>query len=465
MGLFPFGFCLIALILIVVWKNKKMEAMFKAFFVFELVLSCGRFNYGYLFILGGNEIAYNDVLLAILFILAIYVILRRGYANRKLFQVSVVLLLVIAVGIVRCYMNPADVVVIDYSHSWDKYFRGFSSQLTKVHYSKQSLLMYFRVIIFITIINAAKIIFKHNDWINIGNEVLKYLKISIIYGIIEIFMKFVLHVDMNTYLNWFFGKGISTGGGVTRLQGICREPSYYALALFNFILLSLIFNFINNKKKIDWWIITAIFIGCISTSFSFLICLVAIVILWLIMRSNIIQNRQRTLIFVAIFAISFITLFVITRNEFINYASSSSYEVLNRIAEAILQIKKGIMGSYILGTDYSSEASRLIGGIISFKAGLSRPIFGLGLGTVYCVTGLIAIFANIGISGLVLWIYLLFGVFTTKIKRTAVLALLLPVLFCNDLYTLYDTSYILIIPLLAYYFTNYYGGEKNAVKQ
>lgn len=464
MGLYPFGYLFIGVLCFTIIRTKNILKLFKKFIFIELVFACARMNYGYLFRLGGNEIEYNDILLGVLLVLSIYVLLRTGM-NLKMFNISFMLLAVIGIGIVRCYMFPANVLVLDYNHSWDWYFRGDSSQLTAVHFSGQSILMFIRVLIVVFILNAARRIITGKEWINIGIKVKNVMHIIIIYGVLEIILKFVFNMELNHYLNLFFGRGVSTGGGITRLQGLCREPSYYALGLFNFVILSLLLNKLLGKKNIvDIWMILAIFIGCLSTSFSFFICIVAVILLWNILSDNVLKSNIRVKRIFILVSCTILIITVLFNQRFLAFAGASPINVLNRTAEAVVQIKNGLSGMFILGRDYSSEASRLIGGILSFKAGMNCPLFGLGLGTVYCVTGLIAIFANIGICGLLLWIVMLFRVYIKPIGWELICIVLLPVLFCNDLYTLYDTSYLLILPLLSMCVNNNIGEQINEHK-
>jgi hypothetical protein len=458
MGIQPFGFILLMVILCIIIKNKQVSAVFKIFFMVEMIFACGRLNFGYFIKIGGREIEYNDVLLGILFFLSIYVIAVKRKINKRLFFVSSLLVLSAAIGIIGCVVFPANVSVVDFSHSWDLYFRGDSSQLMPAHYSIQAVLMFIRVVIFAVIMNAAVGEFDYNTWMDIAGNVLKFLRAILVYGVIEAIAKFVLKIDTNEYLIWFFGRGISTGGGVTRLQGLCREPSYYALALFNFMVLSLFMRKAKGEKRLyDNWMIVATIIGCISTSFSFVLCLGSVLLLWMVLKMNAYEKKMtiKHIIIVAILIVIMLT--VVNSDGFIQMMSSSSFTVFRRVATSITQIRSGISGSYLENRTYSSEASRLIGSIISLRAGLSRPLFGLGIGTTYCFSGLVSIIANIGLIGLFLWLYMLFRAYVGKINWKLGCCVLLPVLLLSDLYTLYDTGYLIIIPLMAF------SSGKNAV--
>jgi hypothetical protein len=108
-----------------------------------------------------------------------------------------------------------------------------------------------------------------------------------------------------------------------------------------------------------------------------------------------------------------------------------------------------VNGTYTLGDDYSSEAVRLISSTETFKATLSRPIFGLGIGTAYSVSGIISILSNIGFLGLYIWYRLLTTEYYKTKNKILIIIILTPIIFTGDMYSLYDTSYLLLIPLIA----------------
>ena len=72
-------------------------------------------------------------------------------------------------------------------------------------------------------------------------------------------------------LNSIFGRGIATGESAFRLQGFSREPSFYALALYNVIVLFILkIGTTGDIVKYIYWILASILIGVISGAFSFL---------------------------------------------------------------------------------------------------------------------------------------------------------------------------------------------------
>lgn len=451
MTIYPFGYILIIWICCSIIREKTIRGIFYRLFVIELFFALSRMNYGYFIQIGGSELDYNDVLLGILFMISILIISKEPVIPGNTGRSSIFLLLSVLCGMVISYIAPANVTVIDYNHSWDLYLRGSLSQMQQVAFSSQSIMMFFRVLIFVLILNVAYKYFEAEDWIDILNDVMPFMRLLIVYGLLELLLKFGIGINVNAWFNWFFGRGISTGGGLTRLQGISREPSYYALALFNFMVLSLAKYYIDDSKRDRnvnvFWMILAAALGFASSSFSFLVCLVGFLLVWTYLK-NFNRESFSTMHWALFVALIGVTMLIFS-DSFLGMATNSDAEILNRIAESVGVIKKAFTNTLVVGEDFSSEAARLGGGILSLKAGLCRPLFGLGIGTTYCVTGLICIFANIGIVGLCVWLKLLFGEYGENIPKLLVVFMLFPVLFCNDLYTLYDTSYTLIIPVIS----------------
>lgn len=452
MGIHPFGYIMLLIIAYIVYKSKTVNEMFSNFLIFELFFGVNRLNYGYFMKIGGSELEYNDTLLGILFFLSLYILIKNGHnLKRKLCIYSLALVAVVLVGMLVCYIKPVRVMVVDYNHSWDYFFRGYNGQLNYVLFTQQSVLMFFRLVIFLFILNTTSKIIYEDEWVVIAKTVLKYSKYLMIYGLFEIIMKFIIHIDLGPYLIDIFGRGVSTGGGIDRLQGLCREPSYYALGLFNYIILSIcniiICDNISLQKYI--WILIALLIGCISSSFSFLICLISILFFIYNVNKNKLSHNTKLIFFICFVIMISLFIVVYSFDEVQNYLCDSSLVWSQRIGESIKQIKNGVNDTYVLGQDFSSESVRLVGGILTFKAAMTSPVFGLGIGTSYCVMGIFAIISNIGLVGFILWLRTVFFVYPRNNNVHWVLVILLPVFFANDLYTLYDTSYVLLAPIIS----------------
>lgn len=440
----PFGVALIIVIITTIIISRSSLQLFRNFLILEFIFSIFKLNYGYFFKLGGTEIQYGEIILALVFSSAA---LHLGVSkiNRPTLFHSAVLVLVTITGIIGVWLVPADVSVIGFNNygGWDGYLRGELTNMAPVTFSMQSLLMLARVCFFVIVLVAAKSVLTRKDWLQIFELLVLVAKVMIIFGLFEILIRFALNYDLNLLLNQIFGRGISTGGALTRLQGLSREPSHYALALFNMMILFMLRMKIRNKFGNEIiWLGLILLIGTLASTFSFFIAVLSALLLF-----SMINSTTAGKVHVGNLAIYSLGLLLAVAG-FLFYSWSMSSGLMLRIIEAGVQAQNGLTGAYVIGEDYGSEASRIIGMIESFNSYLARPFFGLGLGTTYCVSGIISILSNVGLLGLIIWFRLLTVHYFPLSNFFLAVGLFLPITVTNDLGALYDTAYLALIPLL-----------------
>lgn len=440
----PFGFGLMFIIIGTVIVSRTSSELFKNFLKLELTFSIFKLNYGYFFKLGGSEIQYGDIVLALLFLSAL-LHLSVSRLHRESAVGSIILILVVVSGIIGVWFFPANVSVIGFDSygGWDGYLRGELTNMAPVSFSMQSILMLLRVFFFVVVLVAIKSTLTETDWIRSLEIFTIFAKALIVYGLLEILIRYIMNFDLNDLLNQFFGRGVSTGGGQTRLQGLSREPSHYALALFNMMILFMVRMRVRKQSGNDAiWLCLIVLIGSLANTFSFFVVGLSAVLLFSALSATNLGKVNFTYLFVYGLAALFALLL------FLIYSWTQNSGLSMRIIEAGIQAQNGINGSYVIGEDYGSEASRIIGMIESFNSYLARPIIGLGLGTTYCVSGFISILSNIGFLGLVVWLRLLTVSYFKLPNPLTTLCVFLPILVTNDLGALYDTAYLAIIPLI-----------------
>lgn len=452
----PFGYIFTGILVWIVYSSITSIGsissikLFKKLLVVEMVFTVTKFNYGYFFYFSGIEIQYGDVVLGLLFIVSIFI-------KTKVMSRSVNLLyLSICIGIALLFAFPSNVEIVSFKYgSWDSYFRGVVGQLSSPVLSIHSFLMFFRVIIFCRILQVAKTVINDETWVKIAHKVFNISKVTVVgIGIIEFIIK-AKGFSTNIFLNYLFGRGIATGNSIGRLQGLAREPSYYSDALFIFIVLVYLLRSIDDKKRYfvhyDIWIVLAVSIGVASYSFSFVWLLFTLMILYNAYSVEIKEHVPRWRMLKGYFLgfALIICCYIVFSDSFYNYAVSSEFTYMRRVGEAIVQLKNGINGTYVLGLDFSSESVRLNGSIITIQAFLTRPIFGLGMGTAHCISGIVEILSNTGIVGLLLWTYVVMHDYPSsqRARKIAYLFLISGV-FIYDMSFMYETYFVIIIPLI-----------------
>ena len=415
MQIFLFGYIFIAILIIILLKSKSIKELFKNYFILEAIYSLARINVGYFIKIGTMEIEYHEILLALLFILSIFILAKNRKVNKNCFTTSLLLLFSVIIGMVLCYFWPSNEYVVDFSHSWDKYVLGDFTQLSRVSFSIQAYFMFFRLLIFLFLLNIIRIYYTKDEIIQIAKRIHKYLKYFIIFGVIEFICAYIFNYNITTFIDWFFGRGKDTYNTIIRLKGLSREPSYYAIGLYNFILLSMYISYFDNKKY-DGWILISLFLGFISTSFSFILCIISIIVQYIFIIINKSSKDRKMLIIISIFMFLIILTYIVFSDNFILYISNSNINILNRLSDLLGKVKNYMGGYSDLYFNGRSETVRICGSIMTLKAGLSRPLFGLGIGTSFCLIGLVSMFSNIGLIGLITWIILMYKKYTSNIN-------------------------------------------------
>jgi hypothetical protein len=243
------------------------------------------------------------------------------------------------------------------------------------------------------------------------------------------------------------------------LQGLSREPSHYALALFNMMILLMVRIKVRKRYGKDIiWLGLILLIGSLANTFSFFVAALSALLLFSTMNAT--NAGKLNISYLVVYGMG-ATLAVL---GFLIYSWSQNSNLSLRIIEAGIQAQNGISGSYVIGEDYGSEASRIIGMVESFSSYLARPIIGLGLGTTYCVSGIVSILSNIGLLGLVVWIRLLTVHYFRLPNLLTTVGIFLPILVTNDLGALYDTAYLAIIPFIFLANRNMYFGDLRTVR-
>ena len=131
----------------------------------------------------------------------------------------------------------------------------------------------------------------------------------------------------------------------------------------------------------------------------------------------------------------------------LSYAGSNY--VLHRLSDA-LDLINGLISMEAGNLAYSSNSIRLYG--IRYTLGIfcDRPILGVGIGNVFCDSGVVSLIASVGILGTMAWfIYLLSWVgIEWKLKLQLIVACftlyVLPNLFANSI----ECMFLIIIPFL-----------------
>lgn len=409
--------------------------------IMDATINLLRINFGYFAEFRGEELMLAEVSLLTSCIVSLFYI-GRLKINYKVLIYSSALFMTTVCGLFMLSISPSEFAVVGYNNSgWDGYMRGAYENKATPQFELQNIKMLIRTGVYIYLVVVVWSLLNKEDW----KYILKKLnKIFIFYLIIcfsELILKRGIGIETTDLLAKIFGLGRSTGVDLGRLQGLSREPSYFAIALF-FMSLVFILNYhlttpkqFHKSKSITIMILLSI-LAVQSGSLSAVAFIFAILLYFLSFKSP----RK---IMSALLIVSIVSLIIVLITPYVEIFQ----RIFDRIMLAQSALVKAIEITYDIGIEYSSELTRIVSIVESAKAIVSRPIFGLGIGSVYSTSGLISIVASVGALGFMLWTFFLFrSQFPLPILR--VVAIILPFLFLSDTATFYDTAFMYLVPLI-----------------
>lgn len=382
---------------------------FKNMLFLLLMFNLYNVNIGYIAVLGGIGITYIDFI-TIAMAFACFIKMKNSYeVDKSIISAYILLALSIVVGVIFLFFFPSSSPVLSYTGNWDSYFKGNTAMLASPTFSKQSILQFIRLTVFVYIISIVKREVTIEEWRALVGKLIRSSWYMLPLFLIEFFTVLtgsdLFTKTRNTLFDfWYIDME-------KRLCGFSTEPSYYAISIFLIIAMNMLClrnEVLNSKEKRAIYVIISLYfvIGFFSGAFSFLLAVVALVILFLKEK----LTRKGMVLFVMAIGLA---ISVVAHNftECTKTLLNSDVTVLNRLGNTFSAIIAFFTGSNIV---YTSESTRILSIFITGKAWLTRPLFGLGIGTTVCFSGIVSILATIGVVGFLLWYHLVFHCYPNK---------------------------------------------------
>lgn len=400
---------------------------------------------GYFLMVGGREIGYSDLTLVITSITAIVYLLSENRINRNQFLVSLLIIVTVLLGVVHTMISTPNTKIIDYSTGWDAYLYGYV-ELSDASITAQTILMLIKFLLYL--LNSYVVIrFGYADLRQITGICKALIKVHITYALVEVATKYILRTNALTeFRNIFFGLGGSTessfrtrGSGVA-IYGWTREASHLTEVMFLFLVMCILTKDIKNQKV---WMLFAAVIMAASMSFSTLMYVVCIVLLFIVVYGVKINKRTFAVIFLGCCAVVGLG-YVLVNNEYYMGRLSGFFADSAQILSGVTSFSREMV---------TSSKVRLMGITETLKGFFERPLFGLGLGTAYCNSGIVSLLSNIGLVGTGLWIYycVRFGISNRRVSQILAIffaVLILPNVIKGGLGMLYATYNLLFASLV-----------------
>lgn len=437
----PIGICFIVLFVLIKISKRNTCQQFCCFFAITCALSINNLA-GYFIRIASIEIGCVDIFLAICTLYALIISLNRKIKLK--FSVSLVLLGIVFIGFVSGILLPANVMIRDYSSSnWDIVVLG-GATLSLPQIGMQSFVMLIKLICFLITASFFKEIHSQSDLNNVKSIVNLSVRIHIVFVLFELISKSLLsYCGITDFIRESFlgGTNIFTGisyrGGLVALYGLTNEASHLAEVIFKYLCIVLICR--EFKHNIVFNLIS-VFILLLSMSFSAVMYAVCLILIYILRSQRPLNN---------IFALGAILIAVL-----IAFNALGLDYYFSRINGFVVDIQTIITNpDSIRFNEVTSSKVRLYGILKTFTAYLSRPLFGLGLGTAYCNSGLISLLSNIGLLGTIAWIvYMKSFLPSERVGTRAILlfiiVLLLPNILNGDMGMLYKIEEVLLISLV-----------------
>ena len=403
MSLNPFSFVVVLVILAIFFKdyNKRLEVFFKHIFLLNVYLSIF-LNVGWFFKLGSTELGYSFLPSTILIVVGIICLIADKKYDKKLLLFGVLFILGVVLGILFFFVTPYRGGIIQ--NSWDEYVMG-NEELTYDPVIDINFMSLFSIVRYPIILSIAFAIFKKEDWISAHRQVMSLSTIVIVYGFIELLCKSVLNLNMTRlFLNPIFGEAFPTYALTERMQGLFKEPSHYSLGLYLLALLCLLRIRVlsqgsRRKYRLEHVrLVCILFLMLASTSFSSLIYLAAVVVLYPFICRGV---RASVIIFFS--AIVLALALMVGTNQWLmsTMGLGSYYERINRAIHSVASLMSGNMATG------SSEGARFSSIFSMISILFHRPLFGIGMGVTDAHSTVFAVLGNFGLVGFGLWVAML----------------------------------------------------------
>lgn len=377
------------------------------------------------------EIDHDEIITLVLFIQSIFLIIRRSGKSLKNESIITAFLLILSICISLLILKifPYNIGTYNLKLSQYDYYLGIR-EVPEV--GIQSLRFLIRIVMHLCIALALGKVLDGNNLYRIVNKIIKF---SIFISVIILFelINNIYHIlEINEIIRIIFGRSSIENlqrGGLYSLKGFHTEPSHLAIGYWTYLLIII---FSSTKRK-NFLIFISLIILLLSMSLTGFLFFIAGIFLYYLTDNTFGKiSKRKTLI---LFFLFFIVIFIyFTFGEYYNM----------RIDNSIKQI----FDNKIIQTDNSgSEILRMAMTVEAFQHFLRRPLFGIGLGTVWSYSAIPTILANIGILGIFVYTKFTFSISRIgKIKNKLIFVyaiIIFVYLFSDTIRILYSPSLLL----------------------
>lgn len=414
MSLNFFSIVLIGILVLQTQRNKQKEYFC---FIFQLTLFVYlTLNVGYFIRIKGISIDYYRFLLYYLGAMATAYNIKSGI-NKKAFFHFLVFGMAIAVGLILGLTKKYKIVSL-VNGGWGAYLFNTNNEVRISFGSTQiKLILDFISTSMVLIYIRRNFIFE--TWMNSMVKVAKWLKVTMVYGLLEAIYIYIFHAYTLNFkiTSTIFGVAESTymtalsRGNGYQLQGLFKEPAQYARGLFLSVILLYMVNKYKKNRSSFFWLMLCIALMLMSMSFTSLLLCAVLILLFIIYKC---KENPKILPFI-LFAGGIIVVGIIATASFL-IKSGSYYGIRLKYALTIVTTMVTLPD---LTKMYESMRSFVHDGSSILRIGSSYAnlrinlpknwLFGIGLGNSCSFSYTSNLITDLGIIGTLL--YMKFFVF------------------------------------------------------
>ncbi len=418
----PFSIVLIILIIFCIVFTRSIKQILFNIIILTSVIELF-IEVGYFVRIGNADINYRTFCEILLLFISSFVVFRSGRIKLTIFyKYGIWFFIASILGLSFLVLIPSGVQVGTIDASWEDILVN-GVQLTTPRLSGFVIQQTFQFLILIITLWAVYLSFKKEDMLRILKWFSSIIKVFLIIGIIEFIIKYIFKFSFyGEIVKLFYGISESSieearirGYGI-ELVGFTKEASHYAYVLFTSLIILLGQKNIVQSKVMNKWIYICLFLMFFCMSFSVVLFGSGVVFIYTlfywnnITRSKRIRSQAIIGILIAIIIIIFITkLSSLSTSGFFSRRILSLVEEFNVITSNSWQNQSTAL-------EWSNRV-RLLSVYVSFKAFLTRPLFGFGFGAITCHGSTIMMLCGVGVIGLFFWTKFFFSFLVSQFER------------------------------------------------
>ena len=467
MKIYPASIILIFILLFTLladWKKGLQQYFKHVFFIYVAVVMFS--NIGYFIQIGSFSLTHRAFLSVFAFFVSLAVIIFDKTFDRKILLAGGCLFACVLFGYISLSLFPYTYGIIHDISQWDNYVAGIQS----MDYNPKFVFDFetvFKIIHFPVVLSVAyKVFFDSLSKEKLLKSLLNISNYVLIYCFIELIAIKVFSFPISKYICIpIFGESEATSVYTDRLQGLFKEASHYAGALFiwgilNIFQMRLIKRRGGKVQSNGWWgCLIRFILTCVlilgSTSFVgilYLFLLLIALALWgTPLKASIVFTCAGCLVLIGVLVLSSSSIMSILGLE----------DLYNRVEKLRMSIALLIDGKVGLS---SSEGARFTSIFSMLKILSKRPLFGVGAGITDAHSTLFATLGNLGLIGTVVlgYIYIRFG----RVKNNGIafyLIILLYLSFAGSFGGIFDFQYPMLFFFAGYALRKEYAASKDMV--